>query len=253
MRLLLLLSALLLAAAPVAAQVRIEGIVRADADGAPLAGARIQVLDGFEHRVATVVADSLGTFRIPLRRLGTYRLRTSHAGFRQATGTLLTEAFPFLNVEVRLRPDGALAAPVTVVTRAQVLPTPALEGYHARLRSGSGRYFTRETVDRLRPAYLSDLIATAPGIEVERSADEDRTLHARLPAGRCTVRVYLDGELLNTRDAGGGLGPAPIDGTVVATAVEGIEVYPDPAAVPPPFREPADACGAVAVWTRGAR
>lgn len=253
MRPLLLLPLLVLAAAPLSGQVRVEGIVRDDADGSPLAGVRIEVLDALDHRIRTLVADSAGNFLLPLRRLGVYRLRLSHPGYPRTTAEVRTEAFPYLNVEMRLSSERPLAVPMAVLTRSQALPPPALDGYHARLRSGEGRFFTRETVDRLRPAYLSELIATAPGIEVERAEEEDRVLHARLPAGRCILPVYVDGELVNGRGGDGALGPAPLDAMVLAPDVQGIEVYADPERVPAAFREAGGGCGAAAVWTRRAR
>jgi hypothetical protein len=216
------LLALVLFAAPLGAQVRIDGIVRDDVSGAPLPRARVEVRDDFGNRVTTVTADTAGHFTVPLRRLGTYVLRTTSTGYVSADGRVRTEATPFVSVEMRLRTNGALLIPVAIVSRAQVLPPERLEGYHRRLRGGGAHFFPRETVDQLRPAYLAELIATAPGITVVRGGEdgEDRLLRG---AG-CAARVMVDGEPAESVAADGTASQLPLDGMVVAAQVEGIEV-----------------------------
>lgn len=246
--LLLPLLALACAAAPAAAQVRIDGIVRDDSTGAPLDGARLELFDEFGHRLTGAVSDSTGNFRFTLRRLGGYRLRATRGGYPRAEGALRTGANPYLNVEVRLRAGTGLAAPVAVLARAQVLPAERLEGYHHRVRNGGGRYFTREIVDRLRPAYLAELVATTPGLSVARVGEEGE--YRVLRGEGCDARVYVNGELVNDRRPDGTLAPAPLDNMVAAVQVEGIEVYPVPARVPVELGGDDAGCATVAVWTR---
>ncbi|HEX6372714.1 MAG TPA: carboxypeptidase-like regulatory domain-containing protein [Longimicrobium sp.] len=245
-------------AAPLSAQVRLEGIVRDDMTGAPIPDARIELLDGWGMLRRSRSTDSLGTFQFPIKRLGVYRLRVRRRGYAESMGTLLTEAYFYLNVEFRMRSNAALLAPLTLLGRAQKLPSPAMQGFHARMREGRGRYFTREDVEAVRPGYVSDMLAPMPGMIIRRSGSDqrDRTLFARrvtaagVRQADCALRVYVDGELLNPPLPTGENSPGGFDGTVEQTMVEGIELYLDPAAVPQEFGAGAGGCGAVAVWTR---
>lgn len=247
---LFLCAAMSLAAVPLQAQVRLDGVIRDDATGQPIPQARVEMMGAYGTRIGAQGADSLGNFRFPVRRLGEYRVRVSAPGYAEASTTFRTEANAYTSVEIRMRREGALATPLTVLARRQLLPSPTLDGYYTRQRSGRGAYITRTHVELVRPGYISDLIATAPGVEIRRGGPDGqhRTLVAR--AGGCPLRVYVDGEVLPPRPAGPEPGPSALDGSVDQTMVEGIEVYADPAAVPAEFGGGAEPCGAVAVWTR---
>lgn len=250
-RLSLILCAVALAASvPLRAQVRLDGVVRDDSSGAAIVGARIELISPFQRPMGARNADSLGTFTFPLPRLGEYQLRVTARGYQQVQVPMRTEANAYVNAEIRLRRAGALAAPLTYLARTQVMPNQALNAYYARLRVGRGAFFTRMHVEQVRPAYVSDLIGTVPGVVVQRGGrdGEHRTLLARTG---CVLRTYVDGQLLEYRPATGEPGPAALDAEVDQTIVEGIEVYVDPATVPAELGGGPDAsCGAVGVWTR---
>lgn len=255
---LLLCLVLLFIAAPLNAQIRLEGIVRDDVTGAPIPDARIELLDGWGMLRRSRSTDSLGNFEFPIKRLGVYRLRVRRRGYAESIGTLLTEAYFYLNVEFRMRPNAALMAPLTLLARAQKIPSPAMEGFYARLREGRGHFFTREDVESVRPGYVSDMLAPIPGVIIRRSGDDNRqrTLFGRrvtaagVRLADCPLRVYVDGELLNPPLSASENAPGGFDGTVEQTMVEGIELYLEPATVPREFGGGAGGCGAVAVWTR---
>lgn len=244
-------------ATPLSAQIRLEGIVRDDVTGAPIPDARIELLDGWGMLRRARSTDSLGNFEFPIKRLGVYRLRVRRRGYAESMGTLLTEAYFYLNVEFRMRPNAALMAPLTLLARAQKIPSPAMQGFHERLREGRGRFITREDVEAVRPGYVSDMLAQFPGMIIRRSGQDnsERTLFARritaagVRQADCPLRVYVDGELLNPARNGQPVAGG-FDGTVEQTMVEGIELYLDPTSVPREFGGGADGCGAVAVWTR---
>lgn len=255
--LLLCSAAFLFIAAPLSAQIRLQGIVRDDMSGAPLTDARVELLDGWGMLRRGRTTDSLGHFEFPLKRLGVYRVRVRRRGYAESMGTLLTEAYVYLNVEFRLRPNLPLMAPMTLLARAQKLPSPTMEGFHKRLREARGRYFTREDVENVRPGYVSDMLASIPGFIVRRGGTNggDRTLFqqrvtsAGVRQPDCALRVFVDGEMLNPRLPSGEPGPGGFDATVDQTMVEGIELYLNPAEVPSELGGPGS-CGAVAIWTR---
>lgn len=243
-----------LAALPLHAQVRLDGIVIDDATGAPIPEARVELYDGWGTLSRVRLTDSLGNFQLPIRRLGAYRVRVRSRGYPDVSGVLLSGGFVFQNVEVRMRKGAQLLSPITLLTRTQTIPAGQYLGFHERLRGRRGSYITREDVEGVRPGYVSDMIAWTPGVVIRRVPDsDDRLLHARRVVDgqvvECPMRVFVDGEMVNPRREGGELGGASVDGTVDQTMVYGIEIYVNPALVPAEFR--ADGrCGAVLIWTR---
>jgi hypothetical protein len=243
---------------PLASQVRIDGIVVDDATGQPIPGARVRVYDGFAGWRRRS-ADSIGNFSVMVRKLGTHRVHVRTPGYPDVTGTVVTGAFPYQNIEVRMRRNAQVLVPVTILARSQLLPSTHLQGFHDRLRNRRGAYLTREDVAAVRPGYISDMIAQTPGVLVHRTGryGENRYLFARrfADASRtqvvdCALQVLVDAELLNSRSASGELQAVTVDYTVDQTMVDGIEIYVDPAAVPAEFRGDGAQCGAVVIWTR---
>jgi hypothetical protein len=249
----------LLVTEPLAAQVRIDGVVIDDATGQPITSARVRV-DGGWTGWRRRFSDSIGNFSVTLGSLGVHRVQVRSPGYPDVLTTVTTGAFPYQNIEVRMRKGTQVTSPVTVLARSQLLPAPRLQGFHDRLRNGHGAYVTREDVEAVRPGYISDMIAQAPGVLVHRTGryGENRFLFGRRFADasrtqvvECPLRVLVDSQLVNTRSASGELQPATVDYTVDQTMVDGIEIYVDPATVPPEFRGDGAACGAVVIWTRG--
>lgn len=255
-RLLLLPAALLslAAAAPLAAQIRLSGSVLDDSTGAPIAGARVELYDYWGQRrfVRTTGAD--GGFVIELRRAGGYRLRTSRVGYAAAmTPTLWTEGSSFMNVEIRLKSDRVLLAPVTVLARARSRSSPAFDNFYARHRSGIGTFFTRDDIERIQPTNLTDLVATVPGMSAQRSGGSSPILYSRQSTrgGRdCPVQIFVDGRLLNPRAPSGDVIGMTLDQAVLPSSVEGLEIYSGLSTVPAEFLNQDARCGVVAVWTR---
>jgi hypothetical protein len=246
----LLLAFIAAFAAPLGAQVRLDGVVRDDSSSAAIPQARVEVVGPYYQRIGSRAADSLGTFRFSLRRFGEYRVKVSAPGYVDVDAPFRTEAFVYSSVEIRMRRQGQLATPLAFLARTQSMPSPALEGYYARQRRGRGAFFNRMHVELVRPGYITDLIATAPGVEQQRAGldGEHRTLLTQRTG--CPLRVYVDGEPLVLAPSTGEAGPSTLDGSVDQTMVEGIEVYVDPAALPPELGGGTESCGAVAVWTR---
>lgn len=250
----------LFAVQPLAAQVRMDGIVIDDATGLPIPGASVRVFDGWGMLSRSRRADSTGNFTVTVKRLGVYRVQVRSQGYPDVSGLVVTEAYPYQNLEVRMRQGARLMAPVTILARAQLLPPPHLQGFHDRLRNRVGAYLTREDVEAVRPGYISDMIAWTPGVLVRRNGanGDDRFLFARRFAEgsrtqveECPLRVLVDGEVVNPRTPSGEFGPVTVDFTIDQTMVDGIEIYMDPTRIPAEFRgSGGNGCGAVVIWTR---
>ena len=189
--------ALVTSALPAAAQVRLTGRVMDDDSGNPVASARVEIFDFAGYKLAQVSTDSSGSFAYPLRRPGTYRLRVSRVGFRGTdTPELSTGANSYVNVEVRLKSDAVLLTPLTVVARTPAYRSPVLDGFHARLGSGLGTFFTRADVERIKPGYLSDLVTRLPGVSVTRNPT--RETRRRYVPGRRSGYAKLPLESVDT-------------------------------------------------------
>jgi Carboxypeptidase regulatory-like domain len=81
----------LLAAAPAGAQT-VRGRVVDAGSGVPVPGAVVQMLEPGGRRVAAVLADSAGRYRLTAPAAGTYRLRTERVGFATAQAATVTLA-----------------------------------------------------------------------------------------------------------------------------------------------------------------
>jgi hypothetical protein len=226
-----------------------------------VAGARVEVFDFTWRKLGNRVTDAQGGFQYPIRRPGTYRLRVSRVGYAVVTTPdLVTGANSYLNVEVRLKSDAVLLAPVAVVARSSSDPSPVLDNFHARMRAGFGTFFTREDIQRLRPTYMSDLVTRVPGLWVATSGrGTERQIYSGRHAGGtrdCPAQIYVDGRLMNPRVTGGSdVVGMTLDEAVNPSDVEGIEIYRGLATVPAEFLTPDARCAVIAVWTRrgGAR
>jgi 5-hydroxyisourate hydrolase-like protein (transthyretin family) len=252
----LLATAFLLAisALPAAAQVRLTGRVLDDDSGNPVAGARVEIYDFGGYKLAQVSTDSSGSFAYPLRRPGTYRLRVSRVGFRGTdTPELSTGANSYVNVEVRLKSDAVLLTPLTVVARTPAYRSPVLDGFHARLGSGLGTFFTRADVERIKPSYLSDMVTRVPGMTVASAGSgTERHIYVGRNMGlrSCPAQIWVDGFLLNPRSPDGEIVGMTLDEAVSPSNVEGIEIYRGLSTVPAEFLNQDARCGVIAVWTR---
>ncbi len=246
--------ALVTSALPAAAQVRLTGRVIDDDSGRPVSGARIEISDFAGYKLAQVSTDSSGSFAYPLRRPGTYRLRVSRVGFRVTdTPELRTGANSYVNVEVRLKSDAVLLTPLTVVARTPAYRSPVLDGFHARLGSGMGTFFTRADVERIKPSYLSDMVTRVPGMVVATSGTgTERHIYVGRNAGlrSCPAQIWVDGFLLNPRSPDGSIVGMTLDEAVSPSSVEGIEIYRGLSSVPAEFLNQDARCGVIAVWTR---
>jgi hypothetical protein len=231
------------------------GMVIDDTANAPVAGAQVELLDAMRRRLAISLTDPAGSFRFSGVPGGAFMLRVSRIGFTTASTPYWNLAGgEHLHVEVRMTVDAVLLAPLAIVARRHPRASPVLEGFRQRAASGSGHYITRAQIEERRPAAVSDLLATLPGVRVERNAaGGGRRIHmGRGTQTRdCPAQIFVDGFLMNRRDAIGGLDFGfTLDDVVSPAAVEGIEVYQGLAGIPAEFLNADARCGVVVIWTR---
>lgn len=241
---------LLLSAGGLDAQVTVHGRVLEDETEAaiPAAGVILTAPDG--RLLQEVVTDGDGFFRFDPVTREAVRLEVSRLGYASTTTSVLHfDEYDLFRVELRLTPEAVLVAPLEVVARSRA-GGPVLEGFEdRRATSATGWFFTREDIERLRPSFVTDVVARVPGVRLEssgRGAQRTLSMSRTAAMGRCPVQVFVDGFGLN---AGTG-GEVALDDAVALPSVEGIEVYRGLSSVPAPFMSPEAHCGVVAIWTR---
>lgn len=246
---------LLLAVAPTAAQVRVEGRVIANDTGEPLVGADVTARSTTGRFLRHAITDQDGRFEFIIQRTIAVELRANHPGYRGNTApTLFFEDHTFLEVEIRLDPDVMLLAPLEVVSRT-VDPSPFLDDFRERVRQGLGVYITRSQIERRRPTFVTDLLRDVPGVLLHSGGAGSRPLVSvgRATGKPCSARIFVDGLLLNPTmmtPSGPRADIFRIDDIVHPGSVEGIEIYRGMSTTPPEFLTADAQCGVIAIWTR---
>jgi len=166
----------------------------------------------------------------------------------------------FFQVEVRLAPDAILLAPLEVTAWSPQQPSPFLENFRERLRTGNGVFITREQIEARNPGLVADLLREVPGVVVTGSGAGNRASvmigrsQATAQMSGCEAQIWVDGFLINRRTGPGRAQVADIriDDVVSPMSVEGIEIYRGLSTIPPEFLNPDAVCGVIAIWTRRA-
>jgi hypothetical protein len=249
------------AAGQVAAQqqpdtVTISGTVRDAMSGEPISYAIIS-LDG----VATVMAESDGTFALPHVLPGTRTLEIRRLGYAARRLVLTVRAGMPLHVSVTLDALASELAPVDVQAVEPIRRD--LTGFLERRERGFGHHVTRSEFVRWNPTTATDVLRRIPGVRVRPNPEygwggdsgiPDRRRYVvetsrggaitynPLAGPECPVMYFVDGIMVgNARDS-------DIDSFLAIHQVEAIESYVG-VQVPVTFQHPAARCGVVAFWT----
>lgn len=249
-------SLLLLASPPAYAQTntaQLSGRVIEDETTRPIEGATVEILTARGRLLARVVTDAEGRFRATLPTAPGYTFRAGRIGFaRVTTPVLWADDRNMVEVEIRLDPEAVLLAPLEVTAWARrVRPSPVTEGFRDRLASGLGYFFTRADIERRAPTYVTDMLASVPGVQLRSSGrGARRHIYMSRTGEHCQAQIFVDGFLLNGRSRLTADPDFTLDDAVAPGSVEGIEVYHGLATMPAQFLNPDSRCGAVVVWTR---
>ncbi len=256
MRAPLLLSLVLLAAPPAAAAQSVHGTVKDQATGRPIVAASVELVGARGKAVDKVLTDSTGAFLLEPDEAGSYSLKASGLGYRDAG----TAAFPvsygeLVEVTLELAVDAVPLEPLTVEARS-FPPNRYLtdSGFYDRRRAGVGVFLTRADIMKRRPEEFSDLMRSISGMEVRSSGPTGRRgyVMSTRANGQCQPVLVLDGvptlvggqQPLRGRDI-------PLDDVVSPGDIEGLELYKGAAGVPSQYNVNIAACGVLLIWTRG--
>jgi hypothetical protein len=227
------------AAAGVSAQT-VAGIVT-DTARAGVAGVLIEVVATPDRVIASALSDSTGSFRVPLRRGGTFSLRLTHIGYSPVTARLdEIRLGDVIDVEVLMVPGTIALEPVIVRGTSQ----HSLGGFYDRMqRSTFGHFVTLEEIAQRPSARASELMRHIPAVVLTPTGipGQNRVM-LRNGMHTCAPTIYVDGAVLrpdpqNTPDA-----------FLTAGMLEGIEIYNGVHAPAPLYAQ--TQCGVIAFWTR---
>lgn len=235
-----------------AQEYHLRGRVIANETLVPIVSTKVELLTPENRRIQTQYTDSLGVFNFALPRDDGYRLRATHAGFEQTlTPVLWTDAYGFIQVEIRLQTDAVLLAPLEIVARSSLHRSAVLDRVRDRIGTGFGRFITRDEIERWGFTRTSDVLRRFPGVRVEGSG-RSSTPVIYLGRQNCPAHVFVDGMRVTTPDAvasGGGF--ISVDVVTAVSDIEVIEVFSGPGTTPAEFRMTTGGqCGVVAIWTR---
>jgi hypothetical protein len=221
----------------------IQGVVLEMESRSPVAGATVELTSSRGAQRAR--ADSLGAFQLFPRRTGMVRIRVSHPSYIAAGDTVTLGAEETLWLELRLQRTAIPLEPLVVKARAR---DPYGGFYARRERGGFGQFVTREQVEVRRTAKATELLESMPGVYITRMQVAPGVFSNLITTrgsgrGYCVPMVYIDGMPIRQ------IAENSVDDIIRANMIEGVEVYPSPAGVPPQFQT-FDACGVVAFWTR---
>lgn len=217
----------------------IHGVVR-DSEGSPIPGARLSVAGG-----PTAASDDEGRFEVILARAGAVNLAIRRLGYRPRTVQVNASAgLPAL--ELVLDPIALVLRDVTVSA-----PPGAFEstsGFGERRRRGTGTFFDRAALERMRPQKLTDVLRSVGGIQVHttmtRWGHQTTPSSSRAAGGAfgCSLDYYVNGHEYTPTSMG-------IDRDMSPDQIEAIEVY-KASEIPPQFLGRRSRCGVVVIWTR---
>jgi len=214
--------------------------VRGAAGGKPVEGARVTVVG----EQAAGVTDASGVVRLAGVRLGVQAVEVRRLGY--ATRFAMARLEPgqaaalTLSLDVQAIPVAELRVPVPERPRRSTY----LErmGFERRRAAGTGTFITRADLERRNPRFLSDALRSVAGVAIlpSRMGGGHATM-GRTGGARCPIQYYVDGVLI---------GPGFNVDDMVASDVEGLEIYRGGSEVPAEFNRRSAMCGVIVIWTR---
>lgn len=218
----------------------LSGRVVASADGLPVAGAQVGIVDGPQTRTNargewTLAGAPRGTRMLEVHALGYYpgRQPVDVVGGAAPVQVMLST--------MRTELD-------TVKVNARRLAGGRSTGFEQRQRSGIGHYLSAADIERRQPTFTSSLFASLPGVRLDRSDLSVGELGTpgiliRGPVAEwCSPTMYIDGHPML------GLTADDLDSFVRPSEITGIEVYSG-ATTPPEFQIGMSGCGTILIWT----
>lgn len=208
-------------------------------DGQPVTGAVATVTGA----LAPGKTDARGEFSLRALSSGTRELSVRRVGYEPVTLPVELTRRETRSVLVTLSSSAPTLATVHVSAAGESGLKRA--GFVDRRAAGLGYYVTPAMIDSLRPRALSDLLSTAPGLQVTTTdwgTEVQSSRSSALMKDAC-VNVFVDNTPWSSSMAG------DLDTAFPVKDVMAVEVYGGNM-VPSEFTVPGKSCATVVVWTR---
>ena len=227
----------------------LSGTIVAMADGKPVRGAHVSLIDGPETE-----ANERGEWTLSDAPPGSRMLDVRALGFVPARRRvdIVRDAAP-----VRVSLSTLKAVLDTVKITATRLRSDD-NGFEERRHSGLGRYFTPADIAKQNPGSLSELFRSVPGLKFEYD-DElvEKRIRMRSGFGSCEPAIYINGLAMTTMAADStksGLATVTLTSDDIDTwlrprDVTGIEIYSGDNA-PVQYQQAMTGCGSILIWTK---
>jgi len=205
--------------------------------GLPVEGAQITVAGAS----GSAESNERGEFILGGLVAGEQLLRVRRLGFRPDSITVVATPGKVAPVSIVLERVAVELAAVTVRGNRELIGP--MGGFYRRRATGSGRFFTRDDIEKRNPARMTDLLRAVPGLNV--SSQRTAMSNVRLRGARCAPVVFLDGHGLTA-------GEFDLD-AVDPRSFDGIEVYSGGASVPVEFQRTfrmSSSCGTILLWSK---
>ncbi|NLG62144.1 MAG: TonB-dependent receptor [Candidatus Cloacimonetes bacterium] len=220
----------------------VRGAVRSEGDSLAIASALVRLIDEDGVTSDSTVTDSLGGFILSPKNDGRYMIHVSHVGYLAMARPIDLERGYELTVVLTMATNAIALEPLVVTARRRV--PLEYNGFYRRSRMGTGRFLTREDIERRNPIRTTDLFHVIPRVQLisadPRFGGRQMVAMRTYSGGYCAPNVYIDGMLGMTAEDINMLLPEDIDG---------VEIYTTPALTPIEYQRNSD-CGAILFWLR---
>lgn len=221
-----------------AQQGRLRGIVTGE-DGAPVAQATVSIPELDRH----TPTDGYGRFSFGMLPKGELEISVRRIGYQALTARIIVTAVGIDSVRLRLVARTPVLTPVEISERER-RRRQGITDFHERRTRGLGSFITREEIEARGASHTSDVLRTRPGIRFVRAGGRlgIRFVSTSIVRRDCAPMIWVDGQRA----------PGMEIDDVLATDIEGIELYSGPSTTPMEFSQGSSTstCGTIVVWTR---
>ncbi len=234
------------------------GSVIADGDRAlPLAGAEISI----PRLNVEARADSLGKFFFSGIPKGLYRIIIRRIGYNSFSFDGRFSGSDTLAADFALTPAPSALDTVNVIGGASV--HGKFQEFEDRRAHGGGAFLTRADIEKQKNRQLGEILASLPGIRINRYGAESAVASSRWRGGPsnggdsmdrrkgaprgCYSQIYID----NVRVFASGAGEALFNiNSIPPSTIQGIEYYASRDETPIQYASNRAECGTMLIWTR---
>lgn len=214
---------------------KVSGVITLE-DSRSVAGTSVE-LEGTKISTTT---NEKGEFSLTNLPSGSKILVLRHLGFAADLVPVELSSLKEQRVNVKLSKFGPVLDPVLI--KARRLAALDKVGFNRRRKTSFGYYITPEQLEKVHPAFVTDILGQVPGLRLTYGVNGDIVSSVRTTGSGC-VQYYVDDTPYQE------VYPGDINSFVTAGEVVAVEVYQE-AAVPLEYQPTGTSCTTILLWTR---